>query len=198
MTRCTLCDALFQVPSKYKAFPICPPCYDSAFDLDMKVTRKLKWEEPSEIMDGLLWLGGEGSTLDRDWLLQHGIRRILTVATHMERMTHHEGIQYQQIDVDDDPSEDLKQHWKSAFEFLDQAKNDNSGILVHCVSGISRSGATVVAYVMHSQGIQYDEALARVRRRRPCVSPNGGFQDQLRAFEKTLKLQVPGSTNRPS
>ena len=59
----------------------------------------------------------------------------------------------------------------------------STGVLVHCVSGISRSGATVVAYVMATRNCSVDDALATVRAKRPVVSPNSGFKAQLHAFE---------------
>jgi protein-tyrosine phosphatase len=59
----------------------------------------------------------------------------------------------------------------------------STGVLVHCVSGISRSGATVVAYVMATRNCSVDDALATVRAKRPVVSPNSGFKAQLHAFD---------------
>ena len=209
---CTLCSVSFDTESKYKAFPVCNACYQEAFDLDMTVARQLRWEEPNHIVDSI-WLGGEGSTLDAVWLQRHGITRILTVAAHMDRMSKHEGILYMQIDVDDDPNEDLATHWDAAFDFLNNSSNQScnseqqqqkqqdhhgDGVLVHCVSGISRSGATVIMYVMRKHGVSYDEALALVRQKRPQVSPNSGFQKQLRRLEATLQQQQQAANTESS
>lgn len=173
---------------------MCPKCYKDAYHLDMTVARPLKWEEPNEIVPNL-WLGGEGSTLNKDWLEQHGIKRILTVATHMDRLPKHEGIEYMQVDIDDDPGEDLRPHWDACFAFIEAVKASGSdGVLVHCVSGISRSGATVTAWLMKQRGLSYDQALTLVRRKRPQVSPNGGFQAQLRDYE--MELRVACSTQQ--
>lgn len=109
MKDCTLCGVSFDGESQYKAFPICDACYSEAFRLDMTVARVLKWEEPNHIIDGI-WLGGEGSTLDTSWLLQHDVRHVLTIAAHTKLKHKHKDIQYMQIDVDDDPTEDLRQY----------------------------------------------------------------------------------------
>ena len=50
---------------------------------------------------------------------------------------------------------------------------------MHCISGISRSGAMVIAYLIKEKGMNYDEALEYVREKRKCVHPNSGFKRQL-------------------
>ena len=57
-------------------------------------------------------------------------------------------------------------------------------VLVHCLQGVSRSGAVVVAYTMRALGLDYDAALGVVRQYRPAVSPNPGFADQLRLWHR--------------
>ncbi|KAK8101139.1 dual specificity phosphatase (phosphoserine/threonine and phosphotyrosine phosphatase) [Apiospora kogelbergensis] len=57
-------------------------------------------------------------------------------------------------------------------------------VLVHCLQGVSRSGAVVVAYTMRAAGLDYDAALGVVRKYRPAVSPNPGFADQLRLWRQ--------------
>mmetsp|Transcript_84840 Transcript_84840/g.230331 ORF Transcript_84840/g.230331 Transcript_84840/m.230331 type:complete len:198 (-) Transcript_84840:254-847(-) len=186
---CAICGASFGGESKCKQFSMCGACYATAYDLDMSGRlRDLKFKAPDHIVDNI-YLGGEAATLDRDWLLGHNIDRVLTLACHMHHLEHHSGIQYLQIDVDDDPSEALRPHLNAAFEFI--RLNPATNVLVHCVSGISRSGATVVAYVMESKGLSYEASLELVRFKRPEVSPNSGFQEQLHAFEQEL-LRLKG------
>jgi len=55
-------------------------------------------------------------------------------------------------------------------------------VLVHCHGGRSRSAAFVVAYLMYSRTIGYDDALKILRQARPVVSLNRGFEEQLRAY----------------
>lgn len=55
-------------------------------------------------------------------------------------------------------------------------------VLVHCVQGISRSGAIVVAYLMRLQSLDYDSALALAQNSRSVITPNSGFADQLRLW----------------
>jgi|Transcript_16792 protein-tyrosine phosphatase len=94
--------------------------------------------------------------MDTLWLLQHDIRHVLTVAAHTKIENKHQNIQYLQIHVDDDPTEDLRRYWDTAFDFIDQSDNN---VLVHCVSGISRSGAS------DSYCLRYEKAGTKLSRR---------------------------------
>ncbi|KAL2787360.1 protein-tyrosine phosphatase-like protein [Aspergillus keveii] len=57
-------------------------------------------------------------------------------------------------------------------------------VLVHCNQGISRSGSVVVAYIMKYLSLPYAAALLTARQSRPIISPNTGFEYQLRIWEK--------------
>ena len=52
---------------------------------------------------------------------------------------------------------------------------------------LARSAAAVIAYLMHRDGLGYDDALAAVRAARPSARPNEGFVRQLRDYEAALR-----------
>ena len=54
-------------------------------------------------------------------------------------------------------------------------------VLVHCVAGVSRSAAVVVAFLMWALGLPFLEARARVKAARPIVNLNLGFSLQVGA-----------------
>ncbi|KAL3464018.1 protein-tyrosine phosphatase-like protein [Aspergillus heterothallicus] len=56
-------------------------------------------------------------------------------------------------------------------------------VLVHCNQGISRSGSVVVAYIMRYLSLPYAAALATARKSRGLITPNVGFEYQLRMWE---------------
>ncbi|KAF2182468.1 hypothetical protein K469DRAFT_478194, partial [Zopfia rhizophila CBS 207.26] len=49
----------------------------------------------------------------------------------------------------------------------------------HCLQGISRSGAVIVAYLMRKLEIDYPTALVLVRKYRDVVNPKEGFEKKL-------------------
>ncbi len=52
-------------------------------------------------------------------------------------------------------------------------------ILVHCVSGISRSASIVIAYIMDKYKMNYDQAFSYVKTKRTTIRPNTNFVEQL-------------------
>jgi dual specificity MAP kinase phosphatase len=73
------------------------------------------------------------------------------------------------------------------LSFLDEAKSKEVSVLVHCLAGVSRSVTIVLAYLMYSRGLSLNDAFTFVRARKPDVSPNFHFMEQLHTFERQLK-----------
>ena len=80
-----------------------------------------------------------------------------------------------------------------SLAFIDQARDAGGHVLCHCAAGGSRSASVVIAWLMRDQRLTYDEALASVRERRH-VQPNLGFEEQLRAWERTC-LETAAAAN---
>jgi protein-tyrosine phosphatase len=59
---------------------------------------------------------------------------------------------------------------------------------VHCMAGISRSSAVIIAYIMRRLGVNFENALAYVKAKRPKINPNEGFIHQLKVYEADLGL----------
>lgn len=58
--------------------------------------------------------------------------------------------------------------------------SDGGNVYLHCHEGVSRASYIDIAVHCRAQGISADEALARIRARRPIADPNPGFLAQLR------------------
>lgn len=76
----------------------------------------------------------------------------------------------------------------------DEARRNDSAVLVHCLAGVSRSVTVTLAYLMHSRMLSFEEAFALVRLRKPDISPNFHFLRQLHAFERQLMDENPSRT----
>ncbi|XP_021688953.1 dual specificity protein phosphatase 1 isoform X2 [Hevea brasiliensis] len=89
--------------------------------------------------------------------------------------------------IADKEDSNLRQYFDECFNFIDEAKRQGGGVLVHCFVGRSRSVTIVVAYLMKKHGMSVSQALEYVRNRRPQAAPNSGFISQLLDFEKSLQ-----------
>eukprot|EP00658_Telonema_sp_P-2_P039787 TRINITY_DN28428_c0_g1_i2.p1 TRINITY_DN28428_c0_g1~~TRINITY_DN28428_c0_g1_i2.p1 ORF type:complete len:208 (-),score=56.42 TRINITY_DN28428_c0_g1_i2:416-1039(-) len=92
---------------------------------------------------------------------------------------------YHNVTIADHPDSIITAHFEDMFNFIDQGLQEG-GVLVHCNAGISRSGSTVVGYLM-SRGHckSYVEAVLFVRERRLCVNTTA-FEDDLLQLEASL------------
>uniref|UniRef100_A0A915EG71 Dual specificity phosphatase n=1 Tax=Ditylenchus dipsaci TaxID=166011 RepID=A0A915EG71_9BILA len=85
-------------------------------------------------------------------------------------------------------------HWQKTYDFIKEAKDKGSAVLVHCKKGISRSSSTVIAYIMKEYGWSLESSLNYVKDKRNCITPNKGFMEQLMTFHGVLSA----SSNRHS
>jgi len=71
---------------------------------------------------------------------------------------------------------------RTAFEFLDSAfkSREDPVVLVHCLSGKSRSCAVAIGYLMYKKGWSFKKALAGVQMDRMSCAPSRSFTQQLK------------------
>ena len=97
-----------------------------------------------------LFLGGREDAYDLKRLEDKQISYILNVAAGDVPTEDIYGDRYKcvRIHIEDDESFDISEHMGAAFRFIDEARLNGAGILVHCVAGVSRSPTVVIAYMM--------------------------------------------------
>lgn len=113
--------------------------------------------------------------------------------TALELPNYHEGtaISYMKVPFEDDPDQGLADGLADALPFMARHITADRRILVHCHQGLSRSAAVVVAYLMASRGCGYFRAIDVLRRARPSVQPNLGFELELKHLEGKLIYEGP-------
>uniref|UniRef100_A0A1B0D9R4 protein-tyrosine-phosphatase n=1 Tax=Phlebotomus papatasi TaxID=29031 RepID=A0A1B0D9R4_PHLPP len=102
------------------------------------------------------------------------------------------GIQYLQIPITDHWSQDVAVYFPTAIQFIEEARTKGAAVLVHCLAGVSRSVTVTLAYLMHARSLCLNDAFSLVRSRKPDVSPNFHFMEQLHSFERQLKSTPTG------
>lgn len=86
------------------------------------------------------------------------------------------------FDIDDDILEDILRYLPETTEIIEKHLKMNHKILVHCMMGMSRSASVVIAYLMRYKRMNFPSALYYVKSKRPIVSPNPGFINQLKEY----------------
>ncbi|EAA00236.5 AGAP012237-PA [Anopheles gambiae str. PEST] len=146
--------------------------------------------EPVEILPGL-FLGNASHSEDLKSLKKYNIKYILNVTPDLPNVFERDGqIRYLQIPITDHWSQagDLANHFPDAIKFIDEARSNGCGVLVHCLAGVSRSVTVTLAYLMFARTLSLNDAFLLVRSRKPDVSPNFHFMQQLHSFEQQLNI----------
>jgi len=142
-------------------------------------------EYPSEIIPGFLYLGSFNEISKKE-LLQLGVGHILNVASECANISG-ESFVYTKRNIMDTVSENLSLHFEEAFRCIERARSENSGIVIHCYMGISRSASITIAYLMKCNNWDLKTALTYVKSCRPFIQPNDGFMRVLYNYEKFIK-----------
>ena len=94
-----------------------------------------------------------------------------------------DNFRYKSVRLYDLETSDLLPHWNHTWRFIDEARTSGGKCLVHCKMGISRSAATVCAYLMKERLWTKSRALDFIKSKRSIVSPNPSFHNQLVEYE---------------
>ena len=141
----------------------------------------------SEILDDFLYLGGDLVARNEQQLREAGITHVINCAAdYSEDYFKDKGIKYKSYHLKDHVHEDIACVFYDAIEFLKSAKDEGGKVFVHCVQGISRSATIVIAYIIYTTKMSYNESYTLCRSRRPCANPNMAFIAQLDQWWKRL------------
>lgn len=148
---------------------------------------------PTDI-DGSLYIGDDECARNAELLKTMGIKYILNTATECEN--HHmndDYFVYKKLELTDSTHQKIccQDILKQSFDFINQALNSGSKVLVHCRGGRSRSVTIVLAYLMYYKNMALMDAYELVQQKRSEISPNLGFMGQLTNYERQLKSMKP-------
>ena len=104
-----------------------------------------------------LFLGDLTTARDEDWLRRNNISYIVNVTVDAKSVEYY-GIKYLIIPVKDTTDQNISDYFRHANEFIDEAKQSERNVLVHCQAGISRSSTIVIAYLMELNNWSFSHA----------------------------------------
>ena len=145
--------------------------------------------EPSVIEEGFLLMGGMRAAARPAALAAAGVTHVINCARGLAEVwprfrEYPDRFSYLRLEMDDSPGQPIEEAIGRAMAFMEAAQAEGGRVFVHCAQGVSRSGAVVVAWLMRTRGLDYDEALALARRGRVLCSPNSGFEAALRTWKE--------------
>uniref|UniRef100_A0A0C9RY48 TSA: Wollemia nobilis Ref_Wollemi_Transcript_4429_1467 transcribed RNA sequence n=1 Tax=Wollemia nobilis TaxID=56998 RepID=A0A0C9RY48_9CONI len=143
---------------------------------------------PTEVLPKFLYLGSYDNASRAELLKAQGIARILNTVPACQNL-------YKNSFVYHCLKEEQTLPFNEAVDFIEQCRKDNVRVLVHCMSGQSRSPAIVIAYLMRYKGWRLAESYQWVKERRPSINLNSAVVKQLQDYEVevfgTNALAVP-------
>lgn len=108
---------------------------------------------------------------------------------HVAAKNPFEGFKHLKLDILDVEDENIMQFFPQTNAFIQEAVDNGSSVLVHCIAGVSRSVTCVCAYLMQANNWTPDEALRAVKAKRSIARPNESFFQQLEIYHR-LKYRV--------
>ncbi|CAJ2653561.1 protein tyrosine phosphatase IBR5-like [Trifolium pratense] len=141
---------------------------------------------PSVILPEFLYLGSYDNASRSELLKTQGISRILNTVPSCQNL-YKNSFTYHCL------PDDKTFQFDEANQFLEQCEKDKERVLVHCMSGKSRSPAVVIGYLMKSRGWRLAQSYQWVKERRTSVELSEGAYQQLQEYEQNLFGSVGNS-----
>lgn len=140
--------------------------------------------QASQILDHL-FIGNQRDASSRESLAQLGVTHVLNVTSNLPcSFKSDSSLVYRRLAASDSCSQNLREFFPQAINFIEEARSVNGKVLVHCQAGVSRSPSIVIAYLMSTRQLTLTEAFQRVKDQRSIIAPNLNFMGQLLEFEQ--------------
>lgn len=152
------------------------PLHHSTYNLDLKMNQILP----------RLFISDDVIARNKSMLVKYKITHILNLTTNIPNKFEPD-ITYLKLVIFDFETQNISQYFSESYDFIENAlkKDEQNRVLVHCNAGISRSASFVIAYLLQKRMFKrYKDAYNYVKKARPVIEPNRGFEKQLINFEK--------------
>lgn len=130
-----------------------------------------------------LYIGTAADLNDRQALVDAGVTHVLTVDSVKPLLPPDSNLCTKWFNVLDEATSDLLSHLDECFVFIQAAVDGGGAALVHCQAGRSRSATVVTAFLMKKDHLSFTEAYDKMKKLKPDVQVNPGFEEQLCLYE---------------
>jgi predicted protein tyrosine phosphatase len=149
-------------------------------NIQLSVVSNIKEEKKydADLIVTSLYLSSAAASGERDFIQKNRIVAIVNCCYSLPNIFP-TTLAYKNVRIDDSLDAPLMDYIPSTIKFIEEYMKQGS-VLVHCMAGISRSVSVVIAFLMKSQQLTYDDALTLVKTRRSVAKPNEWFASELK------------------
>ena len=155
--------------------------------MDNNNERKID-EDYNEIIKDFLYISGYKTASTISDLRNLKITNIINCSGDLCENLYFSDISYLTLNIRDNVSENIECLFFKCINYINEAKEKNGRVLIHCYKGVSRSVSIIISYLIFLHKWSYDEAFDFVQLKRPIANPNIGFYLQLKTFHKRITL----------
>lgn len=156
-------------------------------DAATKQNSRTVFDAPYRLFDHL-YIGNAKQAADINQLKELGITHIINCAggdsrVRTNRKSYGKFIEgYYEIKGRDSRFYNMIKHFDDVYYLIEDARQEEGKVFLHCSQGVNRSGVLAVAYCMVYKKWKLHEALVHCTKARGLILLNEGFQHQLVDF----------------
>ena len=118
-----------------------------------------------------------------DWLLQQGIKSIVTMTEQALPADWTRDINYLHVPTPDFTAPDVEQI-DSAVDFIHENITNNQRVMVHCAAGLGRAGTILACYLIKYEKLSAAIAIKKIRDQRPGSIQSKVQESAIGFYEK--------------
>ena len=108
-----------------------------------------------------------------DWILNQGVKSIVTMTENSLPDEWTKDIGYLHVPTPDLTAPDMEQI-DLAVEFIQEKISEDQAVMVHCAAGMGRAGTILACYLVKYQKYSAEDAIKKIRKERP-----GSIQSEI-------------------
>lgn len=136
------------------------------------------------IVPGIYQTGITGIVMEN--LLDARVKVIINATYEMPLLKNSQIVSVR-VPVEDDSSENISEYFDNVADLMEATRLRGFSSVVHCMAGVSRSAALILAYMIKYTTFTFLDAFLHVKSIRSPMRPNIGFIQQLSTYEQTIR-----------
>eukprot|EP00210_Caulerpa_lentillifera_P008060 g7696.t1 len=146
---------------------------------DSPVEPSINFSEVCSLAIDHVYFGGEGVANQLEILNRYKITHVINCVKAKIRNKFENQFKYFTLHLKDSENEDILSVLYDVFDFIEEARDSGGRVYIHCVHGISRSAALVIAYVMWKEKQGFYTSRDQIQNQREVIDPNTIFCTQV-------------------